>query len=106
MSRHTRNLLREYHARGLLDSPIAERDVDDVAVEMAPQERAVYEAVEDYISTTYENASPEKKNAVGFVMTVYRRRVASSFHALRRTLEKRLERMERLLERIAGANRK
>jgi SNF2 family DNA or RNA helicase len=91
MSRHTRNLLREYHARGLLDSPIAERDVDDIAVEMAPQERAVYEAVEDYIRTTYQAATPDKKTAVGFVMTVYRRRMASSFHALRKTLENRLD---------------
>ena len=95
MSRHTRNLLREYHARGLIDSPIAERDVDDIAVEMSPQERAVYEAVEDYISTTYQAATPDKKTAVGFVMTVYRRRMASSFHALRKTLEKRLEALSR-----------
>lgn len=27
MSRHTRDLLREYHKRGMIDSPIATRDV-------------------------------------------------------------------------------
>jgi SNF2 family DNA or RNA helicase len=91
MSRHTRPLLREYAKKGLLKSPIADREVQDIAVEMAPAERALYEAVEDYISTTYQAADAARKNAVGFVMTVYRRRVASSFFALRRTLEKKLE---------------
>ena len=93
MSRHTRSLLREYYRKGLLDSPIADRIVRDVAVNLSKPERALYDAVENYISTTYQMADPEKKNAVGFVMTIYRRRVASSFHALRRTLEKRLARI-------------
>jgi hypothetical protein len=50
----------------------------------------VYDAVEDYISTTYNNAAQDQRPAVGFVMTIYRRRLASSFHALRQTLNKRL----------------
>lgn len=37
-------------------------------------------------------APPEKRSAVGFVMTVYRRRLASSFEALKRTLTGRLMR--------------
>ena len=95
MSRYTRNLLREYYKKGLLDSPIAERTVNDIAIDLTPPERALYEAVEDYISKAYQAASPEKRNAVGFVMTSYRRRVASSFHALRRTLENRLEKLHK-----------
>lgn len=94
MSRHTRTLLRQYARNGLLDSPIAERAVTDIAIEMAPGERALYEAVEEYISKTYQAATPGKRNAVGFVMTTYRRRVASSFHALRKTLEKKLALMD------------
>ena len=94
MSRHTRTLLRQYASKGLLDSPIANRDVADIAIEMVPGERALYEAVEDYISKTYQAATSEKRTAVGFVMTTYRRRVASSFHALRKTLEKKLALME------------
>ncbi|HOK47384.1 MAG TPA: helicase-related protein, partial [Bryobacteraceae bacterium] len=54
------------------------------------------EAVEDYISDTYEAAAVDKKTAVGFVMTIYRRRLASSFHALRRTLTKRLAELSNL----------
>ena len=94
MLRHTRNLLREYAKKGLLSSPIADRDARDIAVEMSPAERTLYEAVEDYIRTAYTAAAPEKRTAVGFVMTVYRRRVASSFHALRKTLEKKLARLD------------
>lgn len=94
MSRHTRSLLRRYYEEGLLSSPIARRNVDDVLVPLSAGEREVYERVEDYISTTYNNTSKEKKNAVGFVMTIYRRRLASSFYALKSTLRKRLTNIE------------
>lgn len=94
MSRHTRNLLRQYFKKGLLDSPIADRKVDDKAVVLSTAERELYDAVEDYISTTYQAASPDKKTSVGFVMTIYRRRLASSFFALRKTLESRLARIK------------
>jgi ERCC4-related helicase len=90
VSRHTRDLLRRYCKAGKIDTPIADRDVRDVFIELTSAERSAYEAVEDYISTTYNQASPTAKNAVGFVMTVYRRRLASSFRALRQTLENRL----------------
>jgi hypothetical protein len=57
---------------------------------MSPAERALDDAVEDYISTTYNHAARDERSAVGFVMAIYRRRLASSFHALRQTLTKRL----------------
>lgn len=96
MSRHTRNLLRRYFKKGLLDAPVPDREVLDRPVELSRAEREVYEAVEDYISDTYEAAAVDKKTAVGFVMTIYRRRLASSFHALRRTLTKRLAELSNL----------
>lgn len=94
MSRHTRDLLRRYHKAGKLATPIATRKVDDTFIELTQAEREVYERVEDYIATTYNQAAlagGAAKNAVGFVMTVYRRRLASSFRALGKTLEGRLE---------------
>lgn len=57
---------------------------------MTPAERQTYEHVEAYISSTYDNASEKDRNAVGFVMTIYRRRLAYSFAALRHTLSERL----------------
>jgi SNF2 family DNA or RNA helicase len=94
VSRHTRELLRRYHHAGKLSMRIADRDVEDVFIDLTPDaERPLYEAVEDYISSTYNRADPDRKNAVGFVMTIYRRRLASSFFALRKTLEDRLRRV-------------
>ncbi len=94
LSRHTRTLLRRYHKEGLLAAPIADRRVKDCFVEMAEGERELYEAVESYISRTYGQATGTKRNAVGFIMTVYRRRLASSCEALANTLRRRLESAE------------
>ena len=94
VSRHTRQLLRRYAKDGQLGSPIAEREVEDRFLPMTAAEQALYEAVENYIAGAYDQAREAERNAVGFVMTVYRRRVASSFHALRRTFERRLAAME------------
>jgi hypothetical protein len=96
VSRHTRELLRAYFKAGKLTTRIADRRVEDRFIHLAPQERAIYDAVEDYIASTYNQAvssgvSGQKRSAVGFVMTIYRRRLASSFLALRKTLESHLE---------------
>ena len=90
VSRHTRDLLRRYFRAGKIETPIAERDVEDRFIDLTTAERGVYEAVEEYIGSTYNQAESSVRNAVGFVMTVYRRRLASSFHALGATLRKRV----------------
>jgi superfamily II DNA or RNA helicase len=94
ISRHTRDLLRRYYKAGKLKTPIADRIVDDRFVRLSDDEARIYEAVENYISTTYNRSSPKERNAVGFVMTSYRRRLASSFYSLRCTLENRLNAMQ------------
>jgi SNF2 family DNA or RNA helicase len=91
VSRHTRELLRSYYRAGKISTRIADRDVRDEFIDLSEPERRVLDAVEDYISTTYDAASAADRNAVGFVMTVYRRRLASSFAALASTLERRLQ---------------
>ena len=90
ISRNTRDLLRRYFKNGLISTPIADRDVDDRFLKMSDDERHIYELVETYIRETYNKASASTKTAVGFVMTIYRKRLASSFYALSKTLEKRL----------------
>ena len=91
VSRHTRELLRRYFKAGLLTTPIADRRVEDRFLEMTLEERSIYDAVEDYIASTYNQASAKERTAVGFVMTIYRRRLASSFSALRKTLQRHLD---------------
>ncbi len=93
MVRHTRELLRSYYRAGKLGLLVPERQVTDIAIQMTPAERQLYAQVEDYIAETYRQAPEDKRTAVGFVMTVYRRRLASSFEALKRTLNGRLARL-------------
>jgi len=111
ISRHTRDLLRRYYKAGKISTPIAERVVTDRFIDMTTPERAIYRAVEDYICATYNKAvteglSAQKRSAIGFVLTIYRRRLASSFAALRLTLEAHLADILRatpsaLIERLA-----
>ena len=90
VSRHTRELLRRYFHDGRLTTPIAARRVEDRFLRMTAAERDLYDAVDAYIRETYARASDPERSAVGFVMTVYRRRLASSFAALRATFSNRL----------------
>jgi superfamily II DNA or RNA helicase len=89
VSRHTRELLRKYFKAGKLSTAVATRQVEDRFIPLSAEERGLYQQVETYISETYNAAAPDARNAVGFVMTIYRRRLASSFHALLQTMEKR-----------------
>ncbi|WP_025781778.1 DEAD/DEAH box helicase [Candidatus Synechococcus spongiarum] len=93
ISRHSRNLLRAYRRQGAMDLAIGQRRVEDRFLESSPQERDLYDAVEDFISTQYAKcaeAGARNRSAVGFVMTIYRRRLASSVAALAATLDRRL----------------
>ena len=91
VSRHTRDLLRRYFKEGMISTPIADRQVEDRFLQMTNEERALYDAVEDYIASTYNQASAHERTAVGFVMSIYRRRLASSCRALHKTLERHLD---------------
>ncbi|MEI7476906.1 MAG: helicase-related protein, partial [Actinomycetes bacterium] len=104
ISRHSRNLLRAYKQQGSMDLAIGTRHVDDRFLESTSEERALYDAVEDFISTQYAQATGQKKSAVGFVMTIYRRRLASSVAALVSTLEKRMAGQQQQLEEDAAAS--
>lgn len=102
VSRHTRELLRRYYKAGKITTRIADRRVRDEFIDLSPAERHLYERVEEYIATTYDQASEKERNAIGFVMTIYRRRLASSFFALGQTLENHLRAVTR--QGAAGAS--
>jgi ERCC4-related helicase len=87
--RNTRHLLREYRQRGLLADNIPTRDPQPIWIHMRPDEDDLYHRVEEYISEFYHRYEDERRG-LGFVMTVYRRRLTSSFYALERSLERRL----------------
>jgi len=87
--RSTRRLLRKYVEVGLLKENVPERDPRPEWIEMTPEEWKLYERIDDYIRDHYQKYEAERKG-LGFIMTVYRRRLTSSFVAIRKSLERRL----------------
>jgi hypothetical protein len=99
MHRNTRETLREYHRRGLLPVAPPSRDVQDKVFDYeTPAEKECYQAITTYIDRRFEELEKEQKGK-GFIMTVYRRRAASSPYSLRRSLEKRRERLETVVQK-------
>ncbi len=88
--RNTRDLPRKYHEKGILTESICRRQPKPVWIPFTPEEERLYDAVEVYISDFYKKYEA-KRAGLGFVMTVYRRRLTSSFYALQKSLERRLE---------------
>jgi len=88
--RNTRALLREYQQRGILKDNVPTRRPRLERVPMRPEERALYDRIDEYISAFYQKYESERRG-LGFVMTVYRRRLTSSFYAVRRSLKRRLQ---------------
>ena len=89
VSRNTRSLLREYKKRGLLKDNIPYRDPQPKWIELKHEEKELYDRIEEYIRDHYQKYEAERKG-LGFIMTVYRRRLTSSFYAIAKSLERRL----------------
>jgi superfamily II DNA or RNA helicase len=88
--RNTRSLLREYQKRGLLgENKVPTRKPEPAWIRMRIEESELYERIEEYISHFYKKYEAERKG-LGFIMTVYRRRLTSSFFAIAKSLERRL----------------
>lgn len=92
MFRHTRDTLRQYYRIGLLDRDIPTRQVCDNAIALEPHREApLYRAVSDYVRHFYQLAEKENRKALGFLMTLYRKRLTSSFYAIQQSLQRRLD---------------
>lgn len=101
MHRNTRTTLRRYHQAGLLKSPPPHRQVSDIKYDYRDaREREAYDAITGYIDKRFEELEGEKAGK-GFVMTVYRRRAASSPFALRESLRRRREGLELVIRQRA-----
>jgi superfamily II DNA or RNA helicase len=92
MFRHTRDTLREYFKRGFLDKDVPTREVFDNAIVLEPnREVLLYQEVSNYVRHFYRLAQKENRKALGFLMTLYRKRLTSSFYAIEKSLQRRLE---------------
>ncbi|MCZ1002045.1 SNF2-related protein [Streptomyces mirabilis] len=95
--RNTRKTMRAYQAAGIIPASIVipYRHVTDEFIPLAQNERALYERIEEYIRRHYNAYKSDKATkALGFIMTVYRRRLTSSFEAIKQSLQRRLDVLE------------
>ncbi len=86
--RSTRDLLRQYVAKGYLQANVPQREPTIQRVTFLPEEAELYLRITEYISEFYARYENERRG-LGFIMTVYRRRLTSSFYAVRKSLERR-----------------
>lgn len=73
------------------------REVRLLPVEWGPEhaeQKALYEAVTEYVREGYNQAIKEKQTAVGFLMILMQRLISSSTRAIRTALERRLEALD------------
>jgi superfamily II DNA or RNA helicase len=76
-----------------------DRHPQRVEYEITGDEWELYQAVTDFVSKKLaEIRGTASRSTAGFALTTMQRRVASSTRAIRRTLERRLERIEKALE--------
>ncbi len=96
VARHSRATLKVYRKRGLITENLADRNVQPHVVDLEPAEQQLYEDLEALIDRLLE--AHGKRRGAGFVLTVYRRRLTSSWAAIHKTLLKRLASEETFLE--------
>ena len=98
--RNTRSTLRKYKKAGKIEYTIPRRNAFTEKIPLDSQSdelRELYDRIEEYTRTFYKKAVSEEsqRNAIGFVMTTYRQRLASSVAAIQESLETRLENLKR-----------
>lgn len=82
-----------------------ERKATTVPYTLSPEEQQLYEQVTDYVRQQFnlaEKLKGDKKNAVGFALTVLQRRLASSPEAIYQSLKRRRERLETMKKELAA----
>jgi superfamily II DNA or RNA helicase len=95
--RNTRKTMRAYQSAGIIPASVVipYRHVTDEFIRLASNERKLYDRIEEYIRRHYNAYKSDKATkALGFIMTVYRRRLTSSFEAIKQSLQRRLDVLE------------
>ncbi len=73
------------------------RHVATRAFRLNEDEKRLYNAVTEYVEKSYNKALATAKRNVAFALLILQRRMASSVRAIRRSLERRSDRLEELL---------
>ena len=72
------------------------RHVETLPYELSKDELKLYDAVTDYVQNNFQRAEAAENRNVGLALTVLQRRLASSFAAIRLSLERRRKRLKDL----------
>ena len=78
-----------------------ERLAYTVNYDLSPKEAALYRAVTEYVEDGFNRAerlNSERKNTVGFALTILQRRLASSPEAIYQSLVRRTKRLQQLVQ--------
>ncbi|HOO04394.1 MAG TPA: helicase-related protein, partial [Methanomassiliicoccales archaeon] len=99
--RNTRNLLRKYSARGMARIRVPERLLEDpIPIDFTPEERDLYNSVETrYVKPFYRDYAKAglPVHGVGFILTIYRKRAASSWASVTKSFQRRREKLDEAL---------
>ncbi|CEP69111.1 SNF2-related [Moorella glycerini] len=76
------------------------RESHTLSYDLGPAEQCLYDETTAYIRTYYNRARILNRAAARLAMSIFQRRLASSTYALLRSLERRLEKLDRLIEDI------
>ncbi len=82
-----------------------QRRCDTISYALSPPEQALYEATTGYIAETYNRARVLNRSAARLAMNVFQRRLASSTHALMRSFERRLDRLDEAIELVLAGRK-
>jgi hypothetical protein len=89
MTRHTRRALRMYYQQGRLDQPIAMREAQSAPIKFNETEIELYRGLDSILDRLMQQHG--SRHHAGFVLTVYRRRLTSSWAAIQSTISRRLD---------------
>lgn len=76
-----------------------QRKVETVKYRLSDAEKILYNAVTDYVEKNFNKALQKEKRNVAFALTILQRRLASSVRAVRKSLERRRDRLEDLYKK-------
>lgn len=92
--RRLKENLKDFQGRPLFPP----RYVKTIAYRLSDDEKRLYNAVTSYVERWYNRALDREKRNVAFALLVLQRRMASSIRAVRLSLERRRERLKKLLQ--------
>lgn len=75
----------KYRRQGLLDMPVPERYARDVTITMPTEEQRLYDGIKPLIQQCYTGRDINQQ-ALGFITTIFRKRMSSSTYAYAQTL--------------------